>query len=60
MVADPIYYKGLRHSFAVHALRCGVPLNLVQRWLGHANIATTTIYANVVGPEEREMAGRMW
>ena len=28
--------KGLRHGFGLHAIRSGVPLNLVQRWLGHA------------------------
>src|SRR5262249_5558994 len=25
--------RGLRHSFGLHAIRSGVPLNLVQRWL---------------------------
>ncbi len=41
-------------------MRSGVPLDLVQRWLGHANIATTAIYTRVLGPEEREIAARMW
>lgn len=52
--------KGLRHSFAVAAISSGVPLNLVQRWLGHADMATTAIYTYAVGDEEREMAKRMW
>jgi site-specific recombinase XerD len=52
--------KGLRHSFAVHALRMKVPLNLIQRWLGHARIETTSIYTNVIGEEERRIAFRMW
>jgi integrase len=52
--------RGLRHGFAVSAVLSGVPLTLIQEWLGHASIATTAIYANVVGPEEREMASRMW
>lgn len=52
--------KGLRHGFGVHAVRSGVPLNLLQRWLGHADIATTAIYADAMGAEEREIAGRMW
>lgn len=52
--------KGLRHAFGVHAIRSGVPLNLLQRWLGHARITTTAIYAEALGPEEREIAARMW
>lgn len=52
--------KGLRHGFGVHAVRSGIPLNLLQRWLGHADIATTAIYADVMGAEEREIATRMW
>jgi len=52
--------KGLRHGFGLHAVRCGVPLNLVQRWLGHASMTTTAIYLQAVGSEEREIAARMW
>ncbi|MHA6298747.1 tyrosine-type recombinase/integrase [Devosia sp. CAU 1758] len=52
--------KGLRHGFGIHAVRSGVPLNLTQRWLGHASIATTAIYADALGIEEREIAARMW
>lgn len=52
--------KGLRHSFGVNAIQAGVPINLVQRWLGHADIKTTAIYANALGPEERNIATRMW
>ncbi len=52
--------KGLRHGFGVHAVQSGIPLSLVQKWLGHAEMSTTAIYADVVGPEERIMAGRMW
>jgi integrase len=52
--------KGLRHGFGMHAIRSGVPLNLVQKWLGHASLATTSIYLQAVGAEEREFASRMW
>jgi len=52
--------KGLRHGFGVHALQAGVPLNLLQKWLGHTDIAITAIYGNAVGPEERTIAQRMW
>jgi integrase len=52
--------KGLRHGFGIHAIRSGVPLNLVQRWLGHSSIETTSIYLQAMGVEEREIAARMW
>lgn len=52
--------KGLRHAFGLHAIRSGVPLNFVQRWLGHASMSTTAIYLQAVGPDEREIAARMW
>ena len=56
----PATPKGLRHGFGVHAVMCGVPLTMIQKWLGHADIATTAIYTNVLGPEERAVAARMW
>jgi integrase len=52
--------KALRHSFAVEAGQKGVPLNIVQRWLGHARIETTAIYASAIGDEERNLARRAW
>ena len=52
--------KGLRHGFGLHAIQRGVPLNLVQRWLGHARLETTSIYLQAIGPEERKIASRMW
>lgn len=52
--------KGLRHAFGVCAIQSNVPLNLVQRWLGHADMKTTAIYTSAMGPEEREFASRMW
>jgi len=52
--------RGLRHGFAVGALNAGVPITLVQRWLGHADLKTTAIYTHVLGAEERAIASRMW
>jgi len=52
--------KGLRHGFGVHATVQGVPLNMLQRWLGHAQLSTTAIYANAVGKEEQNIAAKMW
>jgi site-specific recombinase XerD len=52
--------KGLRHGFGVAAVTAGIPLNMVQKWLGHAQLTTTAIYANAVGAEEKDIAQRMW
>lgn len=52
--------KGLRHGFGVQAVSTGIPLNLVQRWLGHAQLSTTAIYADAVGAEEQKIMERMW
>jgi integrase/recombinase XerD len=56
----PAMPKGLRHGFGVNAFQSNVPPHLVQRWLGHASLRTTAIYADVVGPDERAFAERMW
>ena len=34
----------LRHAHAIELAREGVPLNIIQRQLGHANLGTTSIY----------------
>jgi len=52
--------KGLRHSFGVAAVSARIPLDLVQKWLGHAQLSTTVIYANAVGAEEKDIVRRMW
>jgi len=57
---SPAMPRGLRHSFGVNAFQSNVPPHLVQRWLGHASLRTTSIYGDVIGPEERAFAARMW
>jgi integrase len=56
----PACPRGFRHGFGVGALQAGAPLNLVQRWLGHAKIETTAIYTNACGLEEQAFAARFW
>ena len=52
--------KGLRHGFGVSAAVNGIPLNMLQKWRGHAQLSTTAIYADAVGKEEQDIAARMW
>ncbi len=52
--------KGLRHGFGIAAMQAGVQLNMLRKWMGHADLKTTAIYANAIGEEEREIAARMW
>jgi len=52
--------KALRHSFGVGATQRSVPLNMIQKWMGHSRISTTAIYTDAVGEEERAFATRMW
>ena len=49
-----IHVHTLRHSFATDLLEKTKNLVLVQRALGHSNIATTTIYTHISNPALEE------
>ena len=48
----------LRHAHALELAREGVPLNIIQRQLGHASLGTTSICLQGIDPEEIIMAVR--
>ncbi len=52
--------KGLRHGFGIAHAAQNTPLNLIQKWLGHASSETTKVYLDAVGEEERSFAMRVW
>jgi len=52
--------KALRHAFAIDGTQERVGLSLLKKWLGHAKLETTEIYATPLGPEERMLARLMW
>jgi integrase/recombinase XerD len=49
--------KGLRHGFGIKAITSGVPLNMLQKWLGHAQLSTISIYADAHGAEAHQLKG---
>ena len=42
----PITFHGLRHTFATAMAGAGVPMRILQEWMGHRDFATTLIYAD--------------
>lgn len=38
----------LRRSACIHWLLSGVPINQVQRWMGHSSIQTTQVYSDLI------------
>jgi site-specific recombinase XerD len=42
----------LRHAHAVEMAREGVPLNVIQRQLGHANLGITSVYLQGIDNHE--------
>ncbi len=46
----------LRHTFATTAILNGVPLPVLQAWLGHRDIYNTLIYTQVLAVDSRQFA----
>ena len=55
---SPSLYISMRHTFATRTLKAGVPISVVSKWLGHANISTTyNTYIHVLCSEEKDASG---
>ena len=55
---DEIHPHTLRHSYATHLQNRGVPLNAIQKLLGHENVETTTIYLHLGTERMKEWVDR--
>ena len=54
-----IHAHKFRHTFAVKAIMDNVPLNILQQWLGHSSVFTTSIYTQITGMDTSEFMSRV-
>ncbi len=50
----------LRHTHATHAVRDGVPVEIVQQNLGHASLGTTSLYVSTAIRERADVMRKVW
>ena len=57
-----VHPHGLRHTHACELAREGVPVNVIQKQLGHSNVAVTSTYLNHIAADEvvQTMQQRDW
>lgn len=57
-----VHAQGLRHTFAFEMANEGHPIHLIQKALGHANAAITSLYINHLAPNDviDTMKSREW
>jgi site-specific recombinase XerD len=55
-----VHPHALRHSFAAEMASEGVPMNVIQKALGHSSLATTSRYLDHISPRDviQTMNGR--
>ena len=50
----------MRHSHASHAIAGGMPIEIAQQNLGHASLATTTVYVTTESKRRMKAVERFW
>lgn len=46
-IKKAVSFHTLRHTFATHLLEQGVNLRLIQQFMGHTSLKTTTVYLHL-------------
>ena len=54
-----IHAHKFRHTFAVKAIMDNVPLNVLQQWMGHSSVFTTSIYTQITGMDTSQFMERI-
>jgi integrase len=55
----PVRFHDLRHTFGTRCAAEGVPMRILQEWMGHRDIKTTEIYADYApSPHEADLIER--
>ena len=52
--------RGIRHGFGVAAVRAGIPLDVLQKWMGHADATSTVAYLHSDTRNEPALMARLW
>jgi len=50
----------MRHSHASHAIASGMPIEIAQQNLGHASLATTTVYVTTEQRRRMKAVDAFW
>lgn len=59
-IGENYSFHSLRHTFASHLVQKGISLYIVQKLLGHSNIKTTEIYANLAPEKRHDVVGVLY
>ncbi len=58
-LAQPITFHRFRHTFAVLQLSLGTEIHTVSKLLGHRELKTTQVYAQIMDAKKREAVNRI-